>query len=139
MLNAERAHPAAVIGNFLINLPMAMLGASPLILIYINALATGLSCLIHSRIDSDWGWIGRWVLQSPNHHRVHHKLDVGLRPTGNFSMVPLWDRLFGTWDGEAGSELVIGVDTPYRHGLWIWPDIWRDLRDFCGGLLPSRD
>ena len=133
VINAERAHPAAVLGIFLINLPMAALGASPLVLIYVNAIAHGQSLVTHSRIDSDWGWFGRWVLQSPNRHRMHHKLDVS-RPTGNFSMAPIWDRLFGTWDGEAGPSLAIGVDTPYRHGLWIWPDIWRDFRDFCGGL-----
>lgn len=133
VINAERAHPAAVLGIFLINLPMAALGASPLVLIYVNALAHGQSLLTHSRIDSNWGWFGRWVLQSPNHHRQHHKLDIG-RPTGNFSLAPVWDHLFGTWDGEAGPSLAIGVDTPYRHGLWIWPDIWRDFRDFARGL-----
>jgi len=135
VINAERAHPAAVLGNFLINLPMALLGASPLVLLYVNALAYGQSFLIHSRIDSDWGWFGRWVLQSPNHHRLHHKLDIS-RATGNFSMLPIWDHLFGTWDREAAdASLVIGVATPYRHGLWIWPDVWRDFRDFCLGLV----
>jgi len=135
VINADRAHPAAVLETFLINLPMAALGASPLVLIYVNALAHGQSLVTHSRIDSDWGWFGRWVLQSPNHHRMHHKLDV-THPTGNFSIAPVWDRIFGTWDGEAGPSLVIGVDAPYRHGLWIWPDIWRDFRDFCRGLAP---
>lgn len=137
VINAERAHPAAVLGIFLINLPMAALGASPLVLIYVNALAHGQSLVTHSRIDSDWGWFGRWVLQSPNHHRMHHKLDIS-RPTGNFSMTPIWDRLFGTLDGQAGPSLAIGVDAPYRHGLWIWPDIWRDFREFCLGLARAR-
>ncbi|HEY3797296.1 MAG TPA: sterol desaturase family protein [Caulobacteraceae bacterium] len=130
VINAMRAHPAAVLANFIVNLPLAALGASPLVLVYVTTLAQGQSLVIHSRIDSEWGWFGRWVLQSPNHHRMHHKLDLA-RPTGNFAMAPIWDRLFGTWDGAADPSLVIGVDTPYRHGLWIWPDIWRDFREFC--------
>ena len=138
VINADRAHPAAVLETFLINLPMAALGASPLVLLYVNALAHGQSLVTHSRIDSDWGWFGRWVLQSPNHHRMHHKLDI-TRPTGNFSLAPIWDHLFGTWDGEAGPSLVIGVDAPYRHGLWIWPDVWRDFREFCRGLASRRE
>ena len=134
VINSVRAHPAAVLGNFVVTLPLAILGASPLVVIWANALAQGLSLLIHSRIDSDWGWFGRWVLQSPNHHRAHHKRDIAI-PTGNFSLAPIWDRLFGTWDAAAGPDLEIGVDTAYRHGLWIWPDIWRDFRDFCAGVV----
>jgi sterol desaturase/sphingolipid hydroxylase (fatty acid hydroxylase superfamily) len=134
VINALRAHPAGVLGDFIVKMPMAALGASPAVLIYVTALAQGQSLLIHSRMNSEWGWFGRWVLMSPNHHRVHHKLDVS-QPVGNFSVAPIWDHLFGTWDGAADPSLVIGVDTPYRHGLWIWPDIWRDFRDFCAAVI----
>lgn len=136
VLNAVRAHPVAPVGMFLVNLPMAVLGASPLVMIWVNALAQGQSFLIHSRIDSSWGWFGRWVLQSPNHHRLHHKLDMS-HPTGHFSLAPIWDHLFGTWYGDADQTLVIGVDTPYRHGLWIAPDVLRDFQEFCRGFRPQ--
>jgi len=107
----------------------------------VNLVVLSLGFLIHSRIDSDWGWIGRWVLQSPNHHRLHHILDISLVPAGHFSMAPLWDRLFGTWRGDADQSLAIGVETAYRHGFWIVPDIARDYLDFWRGLLrrPALD
>ena len=94
--------------------------------------------VIHSRINSDFGWFGRHVLQSPAHHRLHHTIDTS-RPTGHFSLLPLWDHLFGTWQAERRNGVTprirIGVAEPYRHGAWILPDIWRDYREFLAGLL----
>ncbi len=52
--------------------------------------------------------------------------------------MPLWDRLFGTWGGQVAADLPIGVDTPYRHGAWVAPDLWRDYREFWAGLLAGR-
>jgi len=138
VLTAGRAHPAAFTGTFIINLPMAILGASPSVMLYVNVLTLALGFLIHSRIDSDFGWVGRWVVQSPNHHRLHHKLDMSYA-TGHFGMTPVWDRLFGTFGGTPSASLAIGVDTPYRHGLWIAPDLLRDYLDFWKGWFrPSR-
>jgi sterol desaturase/sphingolipid hydroxylase (fatty acid hydroxylase superfamily) len=138
VVNATRAHPAAFTGVFLVNMPMAILGASAEVMVAVNLLVLGLGFLIHSRIDSDWGWIGRWVVQSPTHHRLHHGLDISTRPVGHFSMAPIWDRLFGTWRGDADQSLVIGVDTAYRHGFWIAPDILRDYWHFWKGLAQRR-
>ncbi|HEX4198511.1 MAG TPA: sterol desaturase family protein [Caulobacteraceae bacterium] len=133
VLTAGRAHPAAFTGLFLVNVPMAILGASPVAMIYVNVLVITLGFLIHSRIDSNFGWIGRWIVQSPNHHRLHHVLDISTQAVGHFSMAPIWDHLFGTWRGEADQSLVIGVDTDYRHGFWIGPDLIRDYWHFWRG------
>ena len=45
--------------------PMGILGAPPEVMIYVNVLVTAIGFLIHSKIDADWGWFGRWVIQSP--------------------------------------------------------------------------
>jgi sterol desaturase/sphingolipid hydroxylase (fatty acid hydroxylase superfamily) len=134
VITAGRAHPAQFAVIFVINVPMAVLGASPEVMIFVNVAQCALGFVIHSRIDSNWGWFGRWVLQSPTHHRLHHKLDM-THPTGHFSMAPIWDHLFGTWYGEADQSLPIGVETPYRHGFWLGPDLARDYWDFWRGLF----
>jgi sterol desaturase/sphingolipid hydroxylase (fatty acid hydroxylase superfamily) len=138
VLTAGRAHPAAFTGLFLVNIPLAILGASPVVMIYVNVLVIALGFFIHSRIDSNFGWIGRWIIQSPNHHRLHHVLDISTQPVGHFSMAPIWDHLFGTWRGEADQSLVIGVDTRYRHGFWVGPDLVRDYWHFWKGLVQRR-
>lgn len=133
VINAGRAHPAAVLsGTFIINMPLAILGASPAVMVYVNVVVITIGFLIHSKIDSNWGWFGRWVIQSPNHHRLHHILCQKV-PTGHFAMAPIWDHLFGTWRGEADQTLPIGVDKPYRHGWLIAHDIVRDYADFWRG------
>jgi sterol desaturase/sphingolipid hydroxylase (fatty acid hydroxylase superfamily) len=137
VVTSTRQHPAAFTPVFLINIPMAVLGAPAEVMIYVNVITIALGFLIHSRIDSNWGWVGRWIVQSPNHHRLHHKLDMSYK-TGHFAMAPIWDHLFGTWYGEADQSLAIGVAEPYRQGLWIVPDMLRDYWHFWSGFVVRR-
>ena len=137
VVNAERIHPAGFVGIFLINLPMVVLGAGAEAMIWVNALTIVLGYVIHSNIEADFGWIGRYVIQSPLHHRLHHKLDMST-PTGFFGMAPIWDHLFGGWSECRDKGVAIGVDTPYRHGFWVLPDLLRDYYDFFKGLLGRR-
>lgn len=134
VVTSARQHPAAFTGLFVVNIPMALLGASAEVMIYVNVLVTTVGFLIHSQITSDWGFVGRWLLQSPLHHRLHHKLDM-TEKTGHFSITPLWDRLFGTWYDNAHKYPEIGVAKPYRHGVWFAPDMARDYIDFWKGLV----
>ena len=137
VVNAERIHPAGFVSIFLINIPMGVLGASPEVVIYVNAITVALGYVIHSRIASDFGWIGRYVIQSPLHHCLHHKLAMDT-PTGHFAMAPVWDHLFGGWGGQAEKDIPIGVDARYRHGFWVMPDLLRDYADFFKGLIGRR-
>jgi sterol desaturase/sphingolipid hydroxylase (fatty acid hydroxylase superfamily) len=127
-LTAIRVHPAAPTGVMLL-IPGVLIGVSGAALFWFTALNVMVHFLIHTRITSDFGWIGRWVIQSPVAHRLHHKLDMS-KPTCNYSLVPLWDRLFGTWREPEGQQVPIGVAAPYRHGVWILPDLLRDYWHF---------
>lgn len=137
VVTASRQHPVNFVGVFVFNLPLAALGASPDVLLWVNLLLSVLGYLTHSEIASDWGWFGRWVLQSPLHHRLHHKLSMDT-PTGHFGIMPIWDHLFGTWYGGERPGLPIGVAAPYRHGWWIAPDLLRDYKDFWLGVIGRR-
>ncbi len=137
VVTAARVHPAAFTPIFLINIPLAVLGAPAEVMIYVNVAVVAIGFVIHSRINSNWGWFGRWVVQSPVHHRLHHKLDMS-HPTGHFAMAPIWDHLFGTWRGEADQSLAIGVSRPYRHGFWFAPDLLRDYWHFWRALATRR-
>jgi sterol desaturase/sphingolipid hydroxylase (fatty acid hydroxylase superfamily) len=137
MVTADRAHPAGFAEIVLITVPMAVLGAQPDVMLIVNVIVIAHGFLIHSRIESDFGWFGRYVLQSPLHHRLHHKLDMS-QPTGHFGIMPVWDRLFGTWSGRSDKGVAIGVDTDYRQGFWVIPDLFRDYCDFWKGLAGQR-
>lgn len=140
VINSVRIHPAAFTGVMSTTLPAVLFQASPDVIADVMLFVIALRYVIHSRIDSDFGWVGRWIVQSPVHHRLHHILDMS-HATGHFAITPIWDHLFGTWRSDAGDydqTLVIGVETPYRHGAWIAPDVWRDYRDFWKGFVPAR-
>ncbi len=134
VITALRQHPAAFTPIVLINLPMAILGAPVDQMILINLIVTLIGLVIHSGIDSDFGWIGQYVIQSPVHHRLHHILDYK-DGVGHYGLLPLWDRMFGTWMGDADQSLAIGVDTHYNQGFGFWKDIARDYIDFWSGWV----
>ena len=137
VLNALRIHPAGFAGIFFINIPMPLLGATPEAMIWVNVATVMLGFVIHSRMESGFGWVGRYIIQSPLHHRLHHKLDM-TEATGFFGMMPLWDHLFGGWSERRDPNVVVGVDTPYRQGFWVMPDLLRDYWDFWKGLVGRR-
>jgi hypothetical protein len=58
--------------------------------------------------------------------------------TGFFSMMPVWDHVFGGWSERRDAGIAIGVDTTYRHGFWLLPDMLRDYCDFWKGLVGRR-
>ena len=136
-LNSSRVHPAAFSSALMSALIIILMKVSTEALIDANLMLATLRLLVHSRIDSDFGWVGRYVIQSPRHHRLHHILDMS-RPVGHYGLVPIWDHMFGTWrHSDIDQTLPIGVSTPYRHGAWIGADIWRDYCDFWTGVASS--
>jgi sterol desaturase/sphingolipid hydroxylase (fatty acid hydroxylase superfamily) len=138
VVTSVRQHPVTFTAIFIVNFPLAALGAPANVMIYVNVLVVGLGLLIHGKIDADWGWIGRWLVQSPNHHRAHHKLDM-TNPTGHFGIAPFWDHVFGTWyEDKPDPKLAIGVDTPYSHGFFVPRDMLRDYAHFWMGWFGGR-
>jgi sterol desaturase/sphingolipid hydroxylase (fatty acid hydroxylase superfamily) len=133
ILTSTRVHPASFSDVLVFTLPMALIGTPPGIVAGFALVAASYGYLIHSRIDADFGWVGRWIVQSPAHHRIHHSLEIS-QGTANYSLIPLWDRLFGTWRDTAGQAPAVGVTDPYRHGAWVFGDLLRDYWDFLRGV-----
>jgi len=135
LLTTFRQHPVDFLSAFIINLPLALLGASIEVLFCVSILVASLGMLLHSNIDSSWGWVGTYVVQSPNHHRLHHVLDYKRVGVGHFGILPIWDHLFKSWIGDADHSLAIGVDRDYGFGLKSGFDIVRDYKDALLALL----
>jgi sterol desaturase/sphingolipid hydroxylase (fatty acid hydroxylase superfamily) len=96
-----RIHPAETLVRVLFFIsPMTFLNA-PDIVILLNLIAnTFVNFCLHSDLDWNLGWVGRWLVGTPAVHRLHHSVDEEHR-NKNFSNCPLWDRVFGTWyDGD---------------------------------------
>lgn len=134
VLTSVRTHPAIFSGIIATTLPLGLINTPAEIVFWVNIVFGIHRFVIHSRIDSDFGWVGRYLIQSPVHHRLHHILDTSM-PASHYALVPIWDHLFGTWRGGGNQQIVIGVADPYRHGAWVVGDMWRDYREFLSGIF----
>jgi sterol desaturase/sphingolipid hydroxylase (fatty acid hydroxylase superfamily) len=133
VLTADRGHPASALTQSGLKIfPLALLGVPPDAIIDIGMLIVVINYFNHSRIDWDFGWFGRYAIQSPLHHQLHHSR--GLRHPCNLSICPIWDRIGGTWQDVTTSSIKLGTSVRYRHGANILPDLLRDYRDFLRGL-----
>jgi sterol desaturase/sphingolipid hydroxylase (fatty acid hydroxylase superfamily) len=69
---------------------------------------------IHSNINVGLGFVGQWILVTPNTHRIHHGYSVP-RDRNFGSLFIIWDRLFGTWlppsQVDHGYRLGVGKDS----------------------------
>jgi sterol desaturase/sphingolipid hydroxylase (fatty acid hydroxylase superfamily) len=76
----------------------------------------------HSRVDTDLGWLGKWLLVSPRYHFMHHSKEMSVLNRNFGETFRFWDFLFRTDGGIATSinDVATGIeDNPYEEaGLW---------------------
>ena len=95
VLTSFYKHPLEILTNSILSsfLLMSLLGLSPEA-ISISILLTGIAELFyHWNIKTPY-WLG-FIIQRPESHCVHHKRGYH---TNNYSDLPLWDMLFGTFE-----------------------------------------
>ena len=98
-------HPFDMIGWALVGSLMLVLGfgVSAEAAIVINLVATFYGLFQHANVKTPH-WLG-YIIQRPESHSCHHERGVHAR---NYSDLPLWDMIFGTFhnpktfDGEVG-------------------------------------
>jgi sterol desaturase/sphingolipid hydroxylase (fatty acid hydroxylase superfamily) len=134
VLTLWRQHPAiAAIEPFIKLWPLALFDVSGQAVAISGIVIVGYEHLIHSNLRWNWGWFGRWVLIPPTGHRLHHHIDPVCQGK-NLGIPVLWDRLFGTWDGNAPPGERLGIaEVRYNTGHPI-REVWRDLMDFLSGF-----
>jgi sterol desaturase/sphingolipid hydroxylase (fatty acid hydroxylase superfamily) len=111
-----RFHPIEILLSMLIKFAVvAAIGAPALAVVLFEVLLNATSMFNHGnvrmppRIDR----IVRWMVVTPDMHRVHHSI-VPRETNSNFGFnLPWWDRLFGTYRAApaAGHDaMTIGID-----------------------------
>ena len=78
-------------------------------------------------------WLG-YLFQRPEMHCVHHERDVH---TSNFSDLPLWDALFGTWRNPRRRDIACGF--PAQRELRVLDLlVGRDVNAVAGQVDPRK-
>lgn len=111
-----RFHPIEILLSMGIKLGVvAALGTPALGVLIFEVLLNATSMFNHSnvRMPASLDRVLRWIVVTPDMHRVHHSI-VARETNSNFGFnLPWWDRLFGTYRAQpaAGHEaMTIGID-----------------------------
>ena len=113
---AFRSHPAeALLANGLLAGAIAVLGLPALGVLIHQTLALALMVVEHAnvRIPAAVDRHARWLLVTPDMHRVHHSAHAADSDTNFATIFPIWDRWFGTYRAEPadGHEAMrVGLD-----------------------------
>lgn len=111
-----RFHPIEIAVSMGIKLTgVVLLGAPALAVVIFEVLLNATSMFNHANIRIPTGLerVMRWVVVTPDMHRVHHSWYRDETDTNFGFNLPWWDRLFGTYTDEPrdGHEVMtIGID-----------------------------
>jgi sterol desaturase/sphingolipid hydroxylase (fatty acid hydroxylase superfamily) len=94
-----RFHPLEILLSMLIKgAAIVALGISPLTVLVFETVLNGSSLFNHAniRLNPRFECVLRWIIVTPDMHRVHHSVERA-ETDSNFGFnLPWWDRLFGT-------------------------------------------
>ncbi|MCU1298610.1 MAG: sterol desaturase family protein [Acidobacteriaceae bacterium] len=114
MLTAFYKHPLEIAADSIISsaLLFSLLGASVQGAAWFNVFAVMGEYFYHSNLRTP-RWLG-YFLQRPEHHSIHHQLDLhGF----NYGDITWWDRLFGTFRETDGFALQCGFPNGRERNL----------------------
>jgi sterol desaturase/sphingolipid hydroxylase (fatty acid hydroxylase superfamily) len=113
----SRFHPVEILLSMLIKFAVIVLLGPPVVAVVVfEVLLNATAMFNHSnvRLPAPLDAFLRWVIVTPDMHRVHHS-HLEYETNSNFGFnLSVWDRLFGTYRNqpEEGHEgMVIGIDT----------------------------
>ncbi|WHZ21800.1 MAG: Fatty acid hydroxylase family (carotene hydroxylase/sterol desaturase) [Nitrospira sp.] len=100
-----------IVANCLVCIPMFMFAVDAPMALYFALLLKWYPKLYHANIKADLG-ILRYVLVTPQFHRIHHSIEPRHRDK-NFGVIfSFWDRLFGTLHSDDGGYPATGIADP---------------------------
>ncbi len=140
VITASRVHPVErhLMSDIFMLIPLAIVGVPAEFAVTYAILRFFIATLHHSKLDWDWGWFGKYVIASPQYHRLHHSklpqhYDKNLTIT-----FPVWDHLFGTYCPDQIDIGEIGLnENPYNNRNVIH-DFFLSFREFWESLVSTR-
>ena len=115
MSTALRFHPIEIVLSMVIKMGVVMaLGLSPVTVVLFEIALNGTALFNHSNARLP-AWVEkpvRWLLVTPDMHRVHHS-EIRAETDSNYGFcLPWWDRIFRTYRDQpklGHDDMVIGV------------------------------
>jgi sterol desaturase/sphingolipid hydroxylase (fatty acid hydroxylase superfamily) len=122
-----RFHPIEILLSMVLKLGIvAALGAPALAVLVFEVLLNGTAMFNHAnvRLPQSLDRVLRWIVVTPDMHRVHHSV-VPRETNSNFGFnLPWWDRLLGTYRAQPAAghgAMTIGLEQ-FRKPRDLWLD-----------------
>lgn len=122
-----RFHPIEITLSMLIKFAaIALLGPPAVAVLVFEVVLNATAMFNHAnvRIHPAWDRALRWIVVTPDMHRVHHSVDAP-ETNSNFGFnLPWWDRLFGTYRAQPAArheQMTIGIGQ-FRTARDLWLD-----------------
>jgi sterol desaturase/sphingolipid hydroxylase (fatty acid hydroxylase superfamily) len=123
----SRFHPIEIALSMLIKFAaIVLLGAPAIAVLAFEILLNATAMFNHAnvRMHCAWDRVLRWIVVTPDMHRVHHSVEAP-ETNSNFGFnLPWWDRLFGTYRAQPAAghaKMTIGIGQ-FRTGRDLWLD-----------------
>lgn len=140
-----RFHPVEILLSMAIKLAVVVaIGAPPEAVLAFEVILNATSLFNHANIRLPPGVdrMLRWVLVTPDMHRVHHSTDPRETNSNYGFSVPWWDRLLGTYVAQPAKgheRMEIGIEQfRTRRDLWLDRMLLQPLRGPAKGRAAKR-
>lgn len=111
---ANRHHPGESVIRFAFTTAGVLIIGAPMWLVFLyQSISVVLSQFNHANLKMPTALDRalRWVIVTPNMHRVHHHYKLPYTDSNYGNIFSVWDRVFGTYLAADNEKLVYGVDT----------------------------
>jgi sterol desaturase/sphingolipid hydroxylase (fatty acid hydroxylase superfamily) len=122
-----RFHPIQMVLSVVVkSVVILLLGPPALSVLTFEVLSHAITLFNHGnvRIPPSLDRVLRWLVVTPDMHRIHHSIHIA-ETDSNFGFVlPWWDRMFGTYRAEPAAgqlRMVVGIET-FRTDRDLWLD-----------------
>jgi len=130
--------------NVVSGIPLALLGTPVETFMIFTIINQCQQNIIHSNLQWDFGWVGRWLVVSPKYHQIHHSIKREHQDSNFSTQLVVWDKIFGTFynpgDETASPDFKFGVNDAEHNKSFIF-EIWyttkRSLLSFIDSLIKA--
>ena len=141
-----RFHPIEILLSMGVKLAVVVaLGPPAVAVLIFEALLNATSTFNHGNVRIPIGLDGalRWIVVTPDMHRVHHSIHPN-ETNSNFGFnLPWWDRLLGTYRAQPKEDhesMTIGIEQfRTRRDLWLDRMLIQPLRGSTSGYSIYRE
>lgn len=121
-------------------LPLALVGVPPIVYATMVSFSTLYQFWIHTRLVGKIRGPLHYLINLPEHHRIHHAVNPQYLDKNYGAILIIWDRLFGTFE-EENEEPVYGLTKPISswNPLWVQVHYWVEMAQMMRAAPRWRD